>query len=37
MDVKDLGRICFILTGGGAKGAVQIGQLKALIENGILS
>ncbi|MCL5733726.1 MAG: patatin-like phospholipase family protein [Patescibacteria group bacterium] len=34
---KDLGKVCFIFSGGGAKGAVQAGQLQALVENGILA
>lgn len=33
---KDLGRVCFILGGGGAKGSVEVGQFKALAENGIV-
>lgn len=36
METKNLGKVCFILCGGGAKGAVQIGQLQALIENNII-
>lgn len=34
--MNSFGKICFILCGGGAKEAVQIGQLTALIENNII-
>ncbi len=36
MNRGEFGKTCFILCGGGAKGAVEVGQLKALVENGIM-
>lgn len=36
METKNLGKVCFILCGGGSKGATQVGQMKALVENNII-